>query len=78
MKTFLVFNPKLDAHEKLALKRAMTADDAYLVLWHFDSFMRRIHKYEKLNKSQQQMLVKMSEEFYRLLEQYEVNLDDLE
>jgi hypothetical protein len=80
MKTFLVFNEEKDPFDRLKLKRALTADDAYIVLWYMQMWFRNKFKYEdkKYTKTQLKALEDAAFEFRRLLEEYEVSLDNLE
>jgi hypothetical protein len=78
MKTFLVFNSEKDPYDRMKLKRALTADDAYLVIWHLDMWFRRQFKYETLSKAKAAAFKEVSEELYRLLDEYELDLNNLE
>lgn len=80
MKATLNFD--LDNHEdRLSHKRAINATNAYLVIWTMQNkVFRNILKYNGDSYSEETLLAieELRSKFFNLVEEYEINLNDLE
>jgi hypothetical protein len=80
MKANLSFNLE-DPQDKLALNRALSATDAYIVLHSYlNKNIRDIIKYnsDKYSEETINMVYELRDGLYALLDEYKVDLEDLE
>jgi hypothetical protein len=77
VKAILEFN-LTESSERREHKRAISATDAYLVLFSFDSMLRNKLKYEDLDEGSRQHVEEIRDGFYNLLSEYSINMSDLE
>ena len=77
MKAILEFNFD-DYGDRLAHKRAVNATNVYIAIHEYSNIIRKIEKYDNLDENQFQMLSILKNNFYQILQENEVNLDDLE
>jgi hypothetical protein len=78
MKATLTFNLD-DPQERLAHKRALNGTNAYIAFFTImnDTFRKRI-KYGELDFDSENLVVEMQQEIIATMENYEINLNDLE
>lgn len=72
MKAKLTFNLPEDKHE---WDNAVKADAMFCVLWDVKQELRSLLKYQELTSEQYDIVEKISDKFYMILEENNVNLN---
>jgi hypothetical protein len=77
MKATLEFNME-DRSNRREHKRAISATDAYLVLYDMDCFLRAKLKYSNLDPAEESAFTEAREKLSEFLSERSINLSDLE
>ena len=72
MKATLEFNLPDEQHEFYC---ATKGQDMISVLWEMQAELRKLWKYEELNEDQFNMVERIRETFFNILQEHEINLD---
>ena len=72
MKAKLTFNLPDEQHEFYC---ATKGQDMISVLWEVQKELRTLWKYEELNEDEHQIVERIREKFYSILEEHEINLN---
>ena len=74
MKAILEFDLS-DSSDTLALRRALSADSAYMVFYELDAYLRKIVKYDNIDEIS---IAELREVIADMLENRGINMEDLE
>ncbi len=72
MKARLTFNLPEDKHE---WENAMRADAMFCALWDLSQELRTLWKYEELSEEEWNMVERIRDKFYEILQEHNINLD---